>query len=192
MRIPMLLLAAGCVAIGLFAPAAVGLTSHAVGIVTGFSSAEVRSHMSFALGPLSMVVLAAGLLVLLIGLLAWARRILLSGRAVEAGGTWDCGYTRPSASMQYTASSFAQPLTKMFEPFLRPRVKWEKPDGLFPVHSSFHTETEDLFGRNLYRPIFLGVGWIASRLRFLQAGRVQFYVLYIALTIFILLIWNLR
>ena len=54
------------------------------------------------------------------------------------------------------------------------------------------SDTEDLFLQNLYRPIFLGVEWLALKLRFFQAGRVQLYILYIALTLFVLLIWNLR
>ncbi len=40
-------------------------------------------------------------------------------------------------------------------------------------------------------PLFLGVAWLASKLRWLQEGRIQIYVLYIALTILVLLIWKL-
>lgn len=192
MRVSMLFLAAGCAAIGAFAPLAAGLAARAAAVVSRFSPADVQAQLSPALGPLSSVVLVAGLFVLAVVLLVVVRRGALSGRSVEESGTWDCGYARPSATMQYTASSFAQPLTTMFEAFLRPRVKGEKPEGLFPVRGAFHSETEDVFSRNLYRPIFLGVERLALRLRFLQAGRVQFYILYIALTLFILLIWNLR
>lgn len=191
-RIPMLLLAVGCAAIGAFAPRAVALMSHAVGIVTGYSADEVRSQLTFAMGPLAGIVVVSGLFIVMVALLAWARRRMLSGRAVQEGCTWDCGYTRPSASMQYTASSFAQPLTKMFEPLLRPRTQFERPDELFPGHAGFHSEAEDPFGRNLYRPIFLGVERLALALRVVQAGRVQLYVLYIGLTLLVLLIWNLR
>ncbi len=191
-RLAMLVLATGCVGIGVFAPQAASVMSHAVGIVTGLATAEVQSQLSSATGPLSGIVLLSGLLVGTIVVLAWTRSRLLAGRAVTESGTWDCGYTRPSASMQYTASSFAQPLTKMFATFLSPRTKCEKPDELFPVHASFHSETEDLFAQKLYRPLFLGVERLALALRFLQAGRVQLYILYIGLTLLLLLIWNLR
>jgi hypothetical protein len=43
----------------------------------------------------------------------------------------------------------------------------------------------------LYRPVFLGFAWTASKLRWLQQGRIQVYVLYIALTILVLLVWKL-
>lgn len=192
MRIPMLILAAGCALIGLLAPLAVGVTQHAVAVVAGFSDAEVQAQLAFAMDPMQKIVLAAVIFLLLIGLLAWARRKMLAGRSVGESCTWDCGYARPAATMQYTASSFAQPLTKMFEAFLRPVVKWEKPVELFPHYAAFHTKTEDFFTRNLYGPIFLGVERLASMLRFLQAGRVQLYVLYIAVTILVLLVLNLR
>ena len=54
-----------------------------------------------------------------------------------------------------------------------------------------HTRTPDLFRRYVYEPLFLGIAWLASKLRWLQEGRIQIYVLYIALTILVLLIWKL-
>ena len=192
MRVPMLVLAAGCLLITLFAPKIVMLICPAVSIVTMLPVSSVESQASFAVDPMVSIVLIAGFFVVTVALLAWARLWILADRAIEQSCTWDCGYIRPAASMQYTASSFAQPLTKMFEALLRPKVTIEKPDGLFPAHACFHTETGDLFRRNLYRPLFAGIELFASRLRFLQSGRVQLYILYIALTLFILLIWNLR
>lgn len=191
-RFAMLALAGGCVAIGVLAPYAASGMGHAVGIVTGLAPAQVQSQLSSATGPLSGIVLVSGLLVGTFVVLALVRSRLLAGRSVAESGTWDCGYTRPSASMQYTASSFAQPLTKMFETFLSPKTSCEKPEELLPVHASFHSEIEDLFGHKLYRPIFLGIERIALALRFLQAGRVQLYILYIGLTLLLLLTWNLR
>ena len=44
---------------------------------------------------------------------------------------------------------------------------------------------------DFYRPLFLGIAWAASKLRWLQQGRIQLYVLYIALTILVLLVWKL-
>ena len=119
------------------------------------------------------------------------RKKLLSARHVTQSNTWDCGYAAPSARMQYTASSFAGPFMILFRMFLRPRTRLTAPQDLFPRQASFHSETPDIFRDYLYRPIFLGVAWAASRLRWLQHGRIQLYVLYIALTILVLLIWKL-
>ena len=101
---------------------------------------------------------ALGLFVLMLGLLVWLRRRLLAGREVSLSGTWDCGYARPTGRMQYTASSFAQPLTNMFGFFLRMRRRLEAPDGFFPGHAALHTETAISFGR-----IFFGQPFAASR-----------------------------
>ena len=119
------------------------------------------------------------------------RKKLLSGRNVAQSPTWDCGYIAPTARMQYTASSFASPLVILFRMFLRPKTRLHAPQGLFPTQASFHSETPDVFRDYLYRPVFFGVVWAASKLRWLQHGRIQLYVLYIALTILVLLIWKL-
>ena len=49
--------------------------------------------------------------------------------------------------MQYTASSFAQPLTQLFRLFLQPHDEIHPPQGLFPKRAALHTHTPDLFRR---------------------------------------------
>ena len=98
---------------------------------------------------------------------------------------------RPTPRMQYTASSFARPLMLLFRLFLQPRDEIHPPRGLFPQRASLHTHTPDLFRRYIYEPVFAGIAWMASKLRWLQQGRIQVYVLYIALTMLVLLIWKL-
>jgi hypothetical protein len=120
-----------------------------------------------------------------------ARAWLLRGRPVGESGTWDCGYAAPSPRMQYTASSFAQPITGLFSFFLRPRARASGPEGYFPAAAAYATETPDLFRERLYEPVFTGVLRLALRLRWLQHGRIQLYVLYIALTLLALLLWRL-
>ena len=61
----------------------------------------------------------------------------------------------------------------------------------FPTQAEPAHAHARLFRRYLYEPLFVGVAWIASKLRWLQEGRIQIYVLYIALTILVLLIWKL-
>jgi hypothetical protein len=93
--------------------------------------------------------------------------------------------------MQYTGSSFASPLLVLFRMFLRPRVALHAPAELFPKRAGYASQTLDVFDEYLFRPVFSGIAWIASKLRRFQHGRIQFYVLYIALTILVLLIWKL-
>jgi hypothetical protein len=119
------------------------------------------------------------------------RRTLLANRKVEENVTWGCGYDLPTARMQYTASSFAQPLTDLFKPLLGTRKNVSAPSGYFPSDAALKTETPDMSSEKIYRPVFTRIGVGLSRLRWLQQGNVQLYVLYIALTLLALLVWKL-
>lgn len=128
---------------------------------------------------------------LLIALLAWARSRLLAGRRVEAAATWGCGYVASSPRIQYSGSSFVQPVTMLYRLVLRMRSRYSAPKGYFPRHSSFSSETPDVWQRVVYGPAFSRMaGWL-SKLRWLQQGQVQLYVLYMAATLLVLLIWKL-
>jgi hydrogenase-4 component B len=94
--------------------------------------------------------------------------------------------------MQYTASSFAQPLTALFRPVLRTRMRLTPPAGLFPARGALATETPDTFREALFRPAFAAVERALGRLRLLQHGRIQLYVLYIVATLIALMVWRLR
>jgi len=192
MRIPMLILAAACIFVALTAPLwPLVLRSSVASINPSFFGELSELINSRAVLPLAVLCGASWVLLGIVGILFYVRKKLLSGRHVTQATTWDCGYAAPTARMQYTASSFASPLLILFRMFLRPRTRLHAPQGLFPRQASFHSETPDVFRDYLYRPIFLGVAWMASKLRWLQHGRIQLYVLYIALTILVLLIWKL-
>ncbi len=191
MRVPMLLLAAACVLIAGLAPLVVGALAPVVVGATGLSAPTVRGVLVETTTPLVFVAATALGLLALIALLAELRRRLLAGRQVAASGTWDCGYAQPSTRMQYTGSSFAQPLTDLFAPFLQTRENLAPPEGLFPRTASFASETPDVFGARLYTPIFATIGRGLAALRWLQHGQVHLYVLYIALTLLALFIWKL-
>jgi len=191
MRLPMLLLAAGCVLIGLLAPLAVHALAPVLANVTGLSPQVVRTHVAPA-GRIFPFVTAGGIGLLgVVAALAGVRSWLLSGRPVATNVTWDCGYTQPTPRMQYTASSFAQPLTDLFGILLQTRRRLVPPTGLFPRGASLATDTADVCAERLYAPVFLGIGRGLAALRWLQHGRVHLYVLYIALTLVVLLIWKL-
>ncbi len=191
MRLPMLALAGGCAGIGLAGPPGLTVLVPVIAQVAGVPGEVVRTAMSGPRAVLAAVVGAGVFLVLLAAALMIFRRWLLAGRTVSHAVTWDCGYARPTARMQYTASSFTRPLTGFFQLFLRTRTRFAAPTGYFPESASLATHTDDVCREKLYRPAFLGVGWVLSRLLWLQHGRVQIYVLYIALTLLALLLWKL-
>jgi formate hydrogenlyase subunit 3/multisubunit Na+/H+ antiporter MnhD subunit len=189
MRLPMLFLAGCCVAAGLFSPWLVKLMAP---VVMSLAGTQGMAPWAEAGHSLLYVVLAGAILLVSIGVLAWLRLRLLAGRIVGQAGTWDCGYAAPNARIQYTASAFAQPVVDLFRSLLWTRRHLKPPEGYFPVAGSFSTETPDLCQGSLYRPAFLRMTWGLSKLRWLQHGHVQLYVLYIAVTLLALLLWRLN
>ena len=133
---------------------------------------------------------ATGLGGLALGLAGW-RMAVLARRELRKGLTWDCGFARPTPRMQYTASSFTQPLVEFFT-VLRQRRQFARPQGFFPTEASLATETPDTVLSKGWRPVFRGVGWVLFKLHRLQTGSIHLYILYIALTLITLLIWRLR
>lgn len=198
MHWPMLVLAGACVALGLVSPLILRAMGPVVLEVLAPSTAQadafrraVGEGLSGGSSILWNFTLSGAAFLAVLSGLVWLRRKLLSGRSVEQAGTWDCGYIRPTPKMQYTASSFADPIVTLLGMLLRTVRIVQKPEGLFPRTSRVSTDTPDLFTSKMYDPAFMGIGWLMARLRWLQHGRIQLYVLYIALTLLILLLWKL-
>jgi NADH:ubiquinone oxidoreductase subunit 5 (subunit L)/multisubunit Na+/H+ antiporter MnhA subunit len=192
MWVPMGILAAGCVAIGLAGWLMPGVLAPAVReLVPAALAPEVDRGLALGGATLAAVSAAGAALLGLIGLLALGRARLLAGRQVDEAGTWDCGYAAPSPRMQYTASSFAEPIRAFFGIFLQSHDEIHPPRGLFPDHAGLHTDSPDVFRRWIFAPLFAAARWLALKSHWLQYGRVQLYVLYIAITLLVLLVWKL-
>jgi formate hydrogenlyase subunit 3/multisubunit Na+/H+ antiporter MnhD subunit len=126
----------------------------------------------------------------LLGGLLLLRRALLSGRSVRRGPTWDCGYALPTARIQYTYSSFTQPLVEMFHALTGRAGAATRPWGLFPARAGYVAESEDHV-LNAFLAFFGLVDRKLEALHHLQQGQVHVYVLYIAATLVGLLAWGL-
>lgn len=176
MLVPMGVLAALCLVLGVAAP----LGGTAVLGVTG----EV--DLSLLAGPA-----AVGVFVVLTGGMLFAVRRMLPG-PVEEGPTWGCGYHAPTPRMQYTASSFALPLLDLLAGTLRSRWTREPVTGLFPAPGRVTVTTPDPLEDRAFRPVFEAVRWSAGRLRWFQGGNLRLYVLYLLLTLVGLVVWGLQ
>ena len=108
MRWPMAALAIACLGIGLFAPMAVRWVTPAVQIAARSDAGTLGKSLSMPIPLLRATAWASFGLLALAAVLLWIRRRLPRGREESLTGTWDCGYARPTARMQYTATSFAQ------------------------------------------------------------------------------------
>jgi hydrogenase-4 component B len=131
-----------------------------------------------------------GALLLCLALGLWfllGRRLAATPRG--AGPTWDCGYLRPAPRMQYTASSFAEMLVKLFAGVLRPHREVPVIEGAFPRSGFFVSHIPEIFLELIFLPLLEQTNARAGVIRRLQHGRLHLYILYIFVTLVLLLVW---
>lgn len=188
---PMALLAALCLAIGLFPSPALYAAFSAAGEVVRLPHRDVAVNLA-VWSPLLATVGLVGAGVLVLSALLWAFRLALLGRRkTETGPTWGCGFTAPSARMQYTGSSYPMPVTRVFSALLGTREEVRSPKGYWPAKASFESRTPDPALERLL-PVLTArfEGWLSAPRR-LQHGHLQLYLLYISVFLVIILLWKL-
>lgn len=142
------------------------------------------------LAPLGWVSLVGALLVL--GLLVGAFLVRRNLRRTPSAqtGTWDCGYVAPGPTMQYSSSSFAQTIVGLFSWALRPKVSNPDTRGFFPHPEAFTSHVADVVLDSVLIPAAEAGTRAARRLKWVQRGSMQAYLLYILLTLIVLFSWR--
>lgn len=183
---PMFVLAGCCVLIGVAPIAAAPLLDRMAIAWGGEAIGGLRIASS---APLISISIMAAIIIAL--LLAGTGLLLQRGiRRAPTGLTWDCGYAAPSPRMQYSSSSFAEMLVKLFGWALRPSVHPPKIDELFPQDAHFESHVEDTVLESAVWPGTRAVTWLFSWGRYLQGGSLQAYLMYILVVIVFLLVWG--
>ncbi len=184
------LLAAACVVLGVGPTVVVpALDRAAVEVVPGapahsvLASADVR--LSGLQGMLDPALLAAGLAVAIVAVLGFRRlaqcrfRPRLPVRSIEP---WGCGRELQTARMQYTATSFAEPLQQVFDDVLRPdrdlNVSHLAESRYYTEKIAYRTSIGDVIEHDVYRPVIRGVHLWGHLGRGLQNGSVHRYLAY--------------
>ena len=118
----------------------------------------------------------------------------LASDRLRRGPAWDCGYPDPSTATQYTASSFAQPIRRVFGTLVfraRERVEIPPPGDMRPAR--LEVELQDPIWDVLYAPIAGGVDHVAGVLNRLQFLSIRQYLslVFVALVglLLVLAIW---
>jgi len=173
MRGAMLLLASGCVAIGLAPVVFWPAIARAVGDWQPAWAGSAVPEPLYSLGKFHIA-----LAVLAPAAVWWVwRRIVRCG--VVDGLTWDCGYAVPTARMQYTAGSFAGIVTEWFAWILRPQRHEHRPAASLPGNASWTEHTPETVLEQIVQPAGAMVMRVSTGVRRLQHGRVQFYLFYL-------------
>jgi hydrogenase-4 component B len=187
MLVPMWVLAGCCVLIGILPVLTVGVLDRAI---AGWAPSVRGTGGSIAsyvpIGWLTAIALALLTAVALGGLwILWRR----PSTAARAAGTWDCGYARPTARMQYSGSSFSQMLVDLLSWALWPRHRPPRINGVFAAPSNFASDVPDVVLDRSLLPAFGSAEWLLGWARVIQRGPIQMYLLYVLATLLLLLLF---
>lgn len=136
-------------------------------------------EVSATLSPLWVVAALAVALGVVIATVGWAGR---RRRRRRQARLWDCGGGAPTPRMAYTATSFAEPLQRVFDDVLAP----EQDVDVTPVRESaylvervaFHNRVPDRIEHRLYRPVLGFLTAAGQSTRALAGGSVHAYLGY--------------
>ncbi|HUC18870.1 MAG TPA: hydrogenase 4 subunit B [Acetobacteraceae bacterium] len=120
------------------------------------------------------------LLILAVTVLAVAGARRLAAHAVRRAPAWDCGFPDPRPVTQYTATSFAEPIRRVFGPIIfgaASIVRMPPPGATAPaeIETALHDRLWEIF----YDPVAAAVARLAdaaNHLQFLTIRRYLFFV----------------
>lgn len=184
----MALLAFATALIGLYpAPFFEIAASVAAGYAPPEAAAATVGGTIAMLGAVSRVLL---FFLLLFAFLYYVRnRLVANNGGAAPAATWGCGYRHGTARMQYTASSYVSPLMALAGRLLGVKEHLERPQGLFPTHTAYHSHPHDLVDDHLIAPGAKFIRYLFSFLRWVQSGDMAQYILYGVLFLAAALVW---
>jgi hydrogenase-4 component B len=195
------ILTAACIFLGLFPtvflklfdPLTQQLTGQQISAQLSAANGLILSNATAQGGTVSMLGLTLlGLSLLAVPFVLW---VLFATRAkIRQGPTWDCGQRGLTPQMEYTATGFSKPIRMIFKALFRPRREVQREYDFSPYFATtlrFESHVEEVFQTRIYRPLNRFVLRFSRRLRALQAGSIQAYLIYIFITLLLLLIFAL-
>ncbi|MBO1420009.1 proton-conducting transporter membrane subunit, partial [Streptomyces sp. FH025] len=121
------------------------------------SGGELRLRLTELSGRLAPLWIAAALVAAVAAVLLFVRVLARGPRRRTGAPLWDCGAGAPTARMEYTATSFAEPLQRVFDDVLAP----EQDVDVTPVRESaylvervrYQHRVPDRIEHRLYQPL---------------------------------------
>jgi hydrogenase-4 component B len=187
MLAPMWVMAGCCVLIGLLPLMLIGILDRAVAAWSSPATGTASSIANYVpLGWLSGIAVALLLTVSMAGCWFFRWRV---NRAAREALTWDCGYARPTARMQYSGSSFSQMMVELLAWVLWPRRRPPRINDVFASRSDFASDVPDVVLDRTLLPAFGSAQWLLGWARVLQRGPIQMYLLYVLAILVMLLLF---
>jgi hydrogenase-4 component B len=196
MRLGMAMLGLACVALGLgpslVVPALARVAAALIEIPAPPAPSEsLALSVSGDFATLSTPAVAAALVAGLLGLAA-GLALLGVGRGRRIYETWGCGRSLQTARMEYTATAFANPFTRVFDFFYRPvkqlDIDFHPESRFFVQRIAYENPTQSVFEEWLYRPVLAAVRRGTRRLRAIQSGSANLYLIYILAALLLMLV----
>ncbi len=184
MLVPMVILAGACVMIGVYPEPFILMAIRGIDSLNlGYAVIPLEGFVAIT-GSLTRAVTAFFAVVL--GIFA-LRVFLYRDKITTRSSTWGCGFTRPTAKMQYTGSSYAASILSFFKPVAplsehHPRIK-----GIFPEETHYFSHVHDIAERYMKNLTVIPVMALFDKLRWIQYGDIHLYIGYILLAIIVLL-----
>ncbi len=185
-------LAGLCAVAGLFPGLFTNLIGAAAQLTTGARMPANASSLAPLLPTAASHNTYSGFVVFVCVALAAAVTALLvravANRATRRSAIWDCGFPEDNPASQYSASSFAQPIRRVFGSMVfraRETVAMPEPGDLGAAHITvrLHDPAWDAF----YAPIGHAMDWLTERLNVMQFLTIRRYLGIVFLTLVLLL-----
>lgn len=196
MQVGLVVLAGVCITLGL-APTALGRPlARAVAVLGPLADGrplrvdDLHLELSGIQASLSPLLLAVGLLAAMIATLGVVRAVR-SAPTRRGADTWSCGRSVQTARMEYTATSFAEPLQRVFDDILRPDLDVgvdHRAESRYYVEAvRYRQGIRDAVEHRLYDPVLRAAGWWGRAARGLQNGSIHRYLAYAMVTLIVVL-----
>jgi len=176
--IPLYLIAAVIVFIGMFPGIFLNMLIQPVQLFTEIHKIPFVSFQGSGMEALISISHASWYLIFFVFVMLGIRKLVLKKRTVSIYPTWNCAYTAPTAKIQYTASSFVKTYSKLFGIFFLIFKKEKEVQGVFPKVASLETHPYDKVEKWFIDYPTTNLKLFLGRFRFVQNGKLQFYILY--------------
>ena len=121
--------------------------------------------------------------------------VINKNQKIETGATWDCGNDL-TGRMEITATGFSRSIVTIFKGILRPSIQHDieyhdAQSRYLPKSRTITLGVQDVYQSYFYQPLNRMVSLIALRVKSIQSGNTNMYILYIFIALIISLLFVL-
>lgn len=194
MRLSLIVLASLCAVLGILPVSATTVLSEISQSLLGIQLSDAiiagwpwLAPINEARGSYSGTVLVASVLFLVMVTVAIIKGF--GTRSIRRAPAWDCGHKEANHDFQYSASSFAQPLRRVYgSTFFKAREEVDMPEPSETRPARLDVRLRDLIWDGVYQPLITAVVALSTNLNRLQTMTVRRHLLMMFITLMIMLI----